>query len=341
MLGLYRFATGALGPLIRLYLERRKALGKEDPLRFEERLGHPSRPRPPGALIWVHAASVGESLSVLPLVERVCVERPAVNVLVTTGTLTSARLMAERLPQRAFHQYVPVDRAAYVRSFLDHWKPDLALWVESEFWPNLLTATAARGIPLVLVNGRISDRSFLGWKKYPGLILTLLQSFTLALGQTEVDRDRLRDLGAKNPECLGNLKFAAPPLPVDPATLDELRLNVMGRPLWLAASTHPGEEALAGRVGRALGENVLTVMVPRHPQRGEAIAADLRAQGHVVARRSIGDPLTLTTTVYLADTLGELGLFYRLCPVVFMGKSLLTLGGQNPFEPVRLGRGVL
>ncbi|MCR6629079.1 MAG: 3-deoxy-D-manno-octulosonic acid transferase [Magnetospirillum sp.] len=338
---LYRTLTSLGGPLISLYLKRRMARGKEDPARFGERLGRPSLPRPEGRLVWLHAASVGESLSLLPLVERLAA-RPGWRVLMTTGTVTSAKLMAERLPEGAIHQYVPVDRPAWARAFVDHWRPDLVLWAESDFWPNLLDAIRRRAIPLVLVQGRVSAKSFAGWQRARGFIGRLLSAFTLCLGQTPEDAQRLAALGAKRVECLGNLKMAVPPLPADEAELARLRQAVGVRPLWLAASTHPGEEALAARVHQALAARVpglLTVIVPRHPHRGAEIAGELAAMGLSATLRSAG--AAPGGDIHVADTMGELGLFYRLAPIVFMGKSLLVKGGQNPFEPARLGAAVL
>lgn len=338
ILGLYRGLTSLAGPLIRLYLARRLARGKEDPARFGERMGLPGLPRPEGALVWLHAASVGEAVSVLPIVEALQA-RPGIHVLVTTGTVTSAALMAERLPRGAIHQFVPVDRLTWVRRFLDHWRPDLALWTESEFWPNLLTETAARRIPQVLLNGRISERSFKRWRSMPGLIGKLLSGFVLCLGQTEEDAARLAGLGAVRAACLGNLKFAAPPLPADEEALAALRAELAGRPRWLAASTHAGEEALAARIHRSLAvPGLVTIIVPRHPNRGAEIAAELKAMGLQPSRRSLGQPIR---GLYIADTLGELGLFYRAAPIVLMGKSLVGQGGQNPLEPARLGASVL
>ncbi|MBI5164593.1 MAG: 3-deoxy-D-manno-octulosonic acid transferase [Magnetospirillum sp.] len=343
MVRLYRLLTVLGGPLIALHLRRRRARGKEDALRFGERLGRTGLPRPAGPLVWLHAASVGESLSLLPLIERLSAR---VTVLVTTGTVTSATLMAERLPPGALHQYVPVDRLPYVRAFLDHWRPDLALWAESEFWPNLLAETGRRAIPQVLIQGRISPRSFAVWQRVPGFIGELLGHFALCLGQTEADAERLTVLGAREVRCLGNLKMVVPPLPCAPDALAPLEAALAGRPRWLAASTHPGEEAIAARVHAAVAAripNLLTVVVPRHHTRGGAIAAELTAvvPELPVAVRSAGEVPQTTTALYLADTMGEMGLFYRLAPVVFVGKSLTVEGGQNPFEPATLGAAVL
>lgn len=343
-LALYRAATWAGLPLIRLYLAYRRERGKEDAARFGERLGIPGRARPDGPLVWAHAASVGESLALLPLIARARALRPDAHVLVTTGTVTSARLLADRLPARAFHQYVPVDRRPYVRRFLDHWRPDLVLWSESEFWPNLVSEPAARGIPMVLVQGRVSDRSLAGWRRSPTLIRKLLAGFALCLAQSEDDARRLEALGARRVVCRGNLKFAAPALPADDDELARLTATLKDRPRWLAASTHAGEEALAARVHRRLKEShpgLLTLIVPRHPERGPAIAGELHALGLAVAQRSLAESIAPTTDIYLADTLGELGLFYRLASVAFVGKSLVPLGGQNPLEPARLGCAVV
>lgn len=343
MLSLYRALTTYGAPLIEIYLRYRMAHGKEDPQRSGERRGISSLSRPAGRLIWLHAASVGESLSMLPVIGRL-VEYPGITVLLTTVTVSSARLMADRLPQGALHQFVPVDRLLWVRRFLDHWHPDIALWAESEFWPNLLVETAARRIPMILVNGRISDHSFARWQKHPLFAAQLLRCFDLAMGQTPADSERLHALGARKVVCHGNLKFAAPPLPVEVSALAKIRYRVAGRPVWLAASTHQGEELMAGRIHRRLSANfpsLLTIIVPRHPPRGEMIASELATLGLHVARRSLGEPITADTAILLADTMGELGLFMRLAPIVFMGKSLLGEGGQNPLEPARLGASVL
>ncbi len=340
MLALYQGATTLGRPLIRFYLSRRLAAGKESRERFGERLGVAGIPRPEGRLVWIHAASVGESLSLLPLIERLRGERPDWTVLLTTGTVTSAALMAERLPEGCLHQFVPVDRIAYVERFLDHWRPDLALWAESEFWPNLITRCAGRGVPMILLNGRVSPRSYKGWRRFPGFIRALLSGFSLCLGQTRTDSDRLAGLGAGRVKSVGNLKYAAPPLPVEEAALDRLSRQIGDRPCWLASSTHAGEEETAGRVHAALKvrhPGLLTLIVPRHPGRGLDIARALTDVGLNVALRSTKGEIEPATDVYVADTLGELGLFYRLAPVVFIGKSLLPLGGQNPLEAARLG----
>jgi len=341
---LYRLLTWGATPFVRPLLERRRRRGKEDAARLGERLGNPGLPRPAGPLVWIHGASVGEAQSVLGLIRRLAGGTPAVSVLMTTGTVTSASLMALRLPAGAVHQYVPVDQPRGVKRFLDHWQPDLALWVESELWPNLVLDTAKRGVPMALINGRMSRASFEGWRKRPGLIRPMLDSFRFVLAQSNVDAAHFTALGAADVRTVGNLKFDAPALTADPAALAQLAASMGERPRWLAASTHSGEELAAGRVHAALKNRLpglLTIIVPRHPERGEEVADGLAALGLTVARRRSGEAIAGDTDIYVADTLGELGLFYRLSSVSFIGGSLVPHGGQNPLEPARLGNAIV
>ncbi|NQV57737.1 MAG: 3-deoxy-D-manno-octulosonic acid transferase, partial [Rhodospirillales bacterium] len=346
MLSLYRLASGPLGaPFITAFLNKRLRDGKEDANRFSERLGEPGMARPAaGRLIWIHAASVGESLSMLPLVERLLKDDPALALVITTGTVSSAKLLAERLPSGAIHQYAPVDRAKYVRRFVDHWRPDLVLWAESEFWPNLIIETTNAGVPMILVNGRVSPKAFAGWGRAPGVIAKLLRRFQLCFAQSEEDAIRLGQLGANHSEYLGNLKFAAPELPADPAALNELERMFGDRPRWLSASTHAGEEAMIADAHRKIAADhpgLLSIIVPRHAGRGVEVTEMLKNRGFRVARRTAADPIDAETEIYVADTMGELGLFFRATPISFMGKSLVRLGGQNPLEALRLGSAVL
>jgi len=341
-LSLYRCATWAATPLAGAYLRRRLAAGKEDPERFAERLGIAGHARPAGPLLWAHAASVGEALSILPLLDRCRAERDRLHVLITTGTVTSARLLAARLDAGMTHQYAPLDLPGAVGRFLDHWRPDAALMVESELWPNLLAATRRRGIPMALVNGRMSERSFRRWRAMPAAARELLGGFTVVLAQSARDEKCFERLGARDPLWVGDLKDASPPLAADLAALGALRRAIGDRPVWVAASTHPGEEALCGTVhGRLIARypTLLTIIVPRHPERGPAVARSLAADGHDVARRSAGEEPT--RGLYVADTLGELGVLFRLAQVAFIGGSLVPHGGHNPLEPARLGRPVL
>ncbi|MFD1623761.1 3-deoxy-D-manno-octulosonic acid transferase [Azospirillum griseum] len=341
---LYRGLTTIAGPAVRLYLDRRRAVGKEDSARQAERFGVASRPRPDGRLLWIHAASVGEANSVLVLIDRLLAQDHDLTVLMTTGTVTSAELMARRLPARAIHHYVPVDLPGAVDRFLDHWRPDAVLWTESEIWPNLLAGIRARAIPAALINARMSERSFRRWRNAPGFAGALLSTFRVTLAQTAGDADRLRRLGAPGVASVGNLKFSAEPPPAASAPMAALSAALDGRPLWLLASSHPGEDDIAAEVHRALSPalpDLLTVVVPRHAHRGEAIAALMEGQGLRAVRRADGGLPGPQDSVYVADTMGELGLFYRAAPVVCMGGSFVPHGGQNPVEPALLGCAVL
>ena len=332
MSGLAYAAAGTmLAPGLRVMLRRRAAQGKEIAARLAEREGVDAAPRPPGRLVWVHAASMGETQAVLPVLAEW--QRAGVAVLMTTGTVTSAALVAERAPG-VLHRFVPLDVPRWVGRFLEHWRPDVGVFVESELWPNLIAACRRRGMPLALLNGRMSGPSFRGWRRAPGLALEVTGAFARVYPRTDEDGARLRALGAPRVEAPGNLKLAADVLPVDAAELARLRALLAGRPVWLAASTHPGEEEVAAAVHHALAApfpGLVTIVAPRHAGRGAALAHGLGA-----GRRG-EDP----AGIWIADSMGELGLLYRLAPTVFVGRSLTppggARGGQNVLEPARLG----
>ena len=314
--------------------------GREIPTRLDERRGIDPTARPGGRLLWLHAASVGESVSILPVLTALA-ERTDLRVLLTTGTVTSAAMLARRLHElrldRVMHRFVPLDVPAWVARFLDHWRPDAAGFVESEIWPNLLAGCAARQIPVMLVNARMSVRSFSHWRLLPGR-RSLFGGFAGVQAQSAGDDARLRALGAPAATIVENLKFAADPLPADATELARLGAMLAGRPVWLAASTHPGEDAAIRAVhDRLLADfsDVLTIVVPRHPERGVSIAAE--AAPRRVARRSLGEDPPHGAGLWIVDTLGELGLVYRLIGQAFVGRSLGAAGGQNPLEPARLG----
>jgi 3-deoxy-D-manno-octulosonic-acid transferase len=342
-MNLYRFLTDLAAPAIALYLRRRRRKGREDQERFKERLGFASASRPHGKLVWCHAASVGESMSVLSLLASIRRLHPDWSILLTTGTVASAQMMASRLPEGVTHQYVPVDRWPYVLRFLNHWKPDLALWVESELWPNLLAGLKERKVPAILLNGRMSEKSYRRWRLISGGAKEMLGAFALGLAQTGAERNRFAALGLCDVRAIGNLKYAADPLPCDVEELARLKTTLGPRPVWLAASTHSGEEEISFGLHRALRKafpDLLTIIAPRHPKRAEEIAALASAQGFDVTRRSLNEPIAPETEIYLADTMGEMGLFYRLSKVCFLAGSF-TWGGHNPIEPAQLGCAVV
>ncbi len=328
-------AAATIGaPALRIMLRFRQSRGKELPGRLAERRGIDATPRPPGRLIWLHAASVGETMSILPVLPLLM--DAVATILLTTGTVTAARLLAQRLDPglaaRVVHRFVPLDVPAWVGRFLDHWRPDIAGFVESELWPNLLAACRRRAIPTALINARLSERSFARWQRVPRLAAQLLGGFASVQPRSKADAARLRALGCRRLAEPGDLKLAAAALPADEAELARLRALLRQRPVWLAASTHPGEEALILEVHRLLMRahpGLLTIIAPRHPERGTSIKAD--------GYRSRGDGPPVEG-VWVADTLGELGLLYRLSGLAFIGRSLLPPGGgQNPLEPARLG----
>jgi len=338
--------TNLAAPALRLWLARRARRGKEIPARLDERRGIDPTPRPPGTLVWLHAASVGETISILPVLSALVARAAGVEILLTTGTVTAARLLAERLPALGLHNHVrhrflPLDIPIWVARFLDHWQPDVAGFVESELWPNMLAGCRRRRIPLVLINARLSARSFARWRRVPGFVASMLEAVRDVQAQSEVDAHRFRALGATRVSSPGNLKFSAPPLPVDDAELARLRGLLGDRPAWVAASTHPGEEELIFAVHQIVAvhfPDLLTILAPRHPERGAAIAAVAAKSGLSATCRSNGAPPPSRAGVWIADTLGELGLLYRLSPVAFVGRSLIAPGGgQNPLEPARLG----
>ena len=331
-----------VGPLlVPLILALRRRRGKEDPARMKERYGIAGVKRPKGRLVWIHAASVGETNAVLPLLRKLHDDHPWLNFLLTTGTTTSAALAGKRLPERAWHQYVPVDVPQFVDRFLDHWRPDLALFVESEIWPNLLLRSAGRNIPVILVNGRMSKPSFKKWHRYAKSAQPLFASFAMILAQNQRFALHYIRLGAENIKAVGNLKLDAPPPPYAPDELARLERLTDGRPVFLAASTHPGEEEQIIAAHHLIVQSrpdLLTIIVPRHPERGDAIAAMIASQRNLtIAQRSQGAQPDRACQIYLADTLGELGLFYRLADAAFIGGSLVPHGGQNPIEPVMSG----
>lgn len=341
-LSTYRWLGAAAFPLMGGYVAWRASKGKEDRQRRRERYGLAGQDRPAGPVVWIHAASVGETNAVVPLIERLLAL--GIQIVLTTGTVTSASISKERLGDRVIHQYVPLDLKPAVSRFLDHWSPDLAIIAESEIWPMTILELGARRVPQVLVNGRLSDRSFARWKKYPYLAEALFENLAHVVAQSEADGSRFYALGARPVTVSGNLKGDTPPPPVDPAELARLEAQIGPRKVWAAISTHEGEELIAAEVHKLLSTrhpDILTVIVPRHPERADAIAAECQKLDLRVARRSRNDAITPSTQIFLGDTIGEMGLYLRLTEIAFVGRSMAETGGQNPLEPAMLGTAVL
>ena len=342
LLRAYQLLSTLATPLAPTLLARRLKRGKEDPARLDERYGASRIARPRGPLVWVHGASVGELLAVGPLVERIRSKDFA--VLCTSGTVSSAQVAEQRFPKTVIHQFVPIDAPRFVERFFDHWKPDLALFVESDLWPNLIITAKERNIPLILVNGRVSERSFNRWRIVPSTIGSLLRRFDLCLAQSAGHAARYRDLGAPRITTTGNLKLDVPEPPADAAALAALRAAVGDRPIIAAASTHAGEETALIEAHRRLRNTfprLLTIIVTRHPDRGPGIVEIANAAGLSTTLRSRDAQPDRDDDIYVVDTMGELGLVYRVAPIVFVGGSLASHGGQNPIEPIKLGAAIL
>jgi 3-deoxy-D-manno-octulosonic-acid transferase len=338
----YRYLAMAASPLVNVLLWRRLKRGKEHPTRLSERRGESKVARPPGPLVWLHGASVGELTAITPLVERIVAKD--FKVLVTSGTVSSAKLAEQRLPPGVVHQFVPLDSPLFVARFLDYWKPDLALFTESDLWPNLIVMSAQRRIPLILINGRLSERSFNRWRLASITIAAILRRFDLCLAQSSVYAARYNELGAPHVTTTGNLKLDVPEPSAEAESLLALQTATGDRTIVAAASTHAGEETAVVEMHRRLRNSfpgLLTIIAPRHPDRGPGIVEIASAGGLCAVLRSQGQMPDANDDIYVVDTLGELGLVYRLAPIVFVGGSLASHGGQNPVEPIKLGAAIL
>jgi 3-deoxy-D-manno-octulosonic-acid transferase len=338
----YRWTGAAVYPLLGPYLAYRAAKGKEERDRRNERYGRSRVERPNGPLIWFHAASVGETIAVIPLVEEVVSRN--ISVVLTTGTVTSANICQDRLGDKVIHQYVPLDLKPAISNFLDHWKPDLAIISESEIWPMTILELGARRMPQILVNGRMSDNSFARWSRSSVLAEALFENLSHVIAQSELDGDRFSDLGARSVSISGNLKVDTDLPPFSDDDLTAIKKQISGRPSWAAISTFDGEEALIADAllnVRTRIKDPLAIIVPRHVERSDSIEKMLQDKGLKVARRSRGDKITSDIDVYIGDTTGEMGLYLSLTNIVFVGKSLTGEGGQNPLEPAMLGCAIL
>jgi 3-deoxy-D-manno-octulosonic-acid transferase len=337
----YGWVGLAAYPLSRPLLAYRGAKGKEDRARRNERFGYASLERPAGPMVWIHAASVGETVAVIPLMREL--RRRDIHVLLTTGTVTSAEVARNRLGDTVLHQYVPLDLLPAVRRFLDYWQPDVAIGVESEIWPTTLMELHRRQIPQILVNARMSDRSFDRWLRYKSVAEALFGKLALVIAQSDLDAERFRDLGAWPVGISGNIKVDSDAPPCDEAVLERYKQQLGKRKTWAAISTFDGEEKIASMVHRALKAHtgLLSIVVPRHPERSDEIEAMMLEKGLKVARRTRGDVITPETDVFLGDTIGEMGLYLRMTDIAFVGRSLSADGGQNPLEPAMLGCAVL
>ena len=341
----FSVASRLLEPAAPAVLRRRLARGKEDPDRWREKLGEASLPRPDGRLVWLHAVGLGEVLALRGLVAAMAAIDPGLRFLLTSTARASAQAAARNLPPRTLHQFLPLDLPGPRRRFLDHWRPDLSIWAEQDLWPGLVAEPARRGIPLALVNARMNAQAYRRRARVRGLYAPLLRAFRLIAAQDAATARHLEALGAPAPVAVtGSLKPAAPPLADSPEERARLAEALAGRPLWLAASTHAEDEEVALAAHRLVLErspHTLLILAPRIPSRGAEIAQRCEGAGLAAARRSDGAPLASGVQVYIADTIGEMGLWYRLAPAALVGGSFGPVEGHNPWEPARLDCAVL
>lgn len=342
---IYRLLSILFFPLIALYLLLRLIKKKEDKNHLKERFGYSTVMRPRGDLIWIHAVSVGEVNSAMILIEELLRFLPKTFILFTSTTLTSAAIIATRLPNfknRVIHQFLPVDSYFCIKNFFDFWRPRVAIFVESEIWPNMLLEAHKRTILTFLVNARMSQKSFKKWSLAEKFGFGIFNYFSAIFAQTKDDQKHFSQLTNREVFFYGNLKSEAQTLPYDADKLEKLESQIEGRKFWLAASTHRGEEEIIIKIHQRLKKefkDLLTIIVPRHPERAEEIKVFLNELNF--AQRSKNESIRNSTEIYLADSLNELGIFYRLAPFAFIGGSLVKVGGHNPFEAVKLGCAVI
>jgi 3-deoxy-D-manno-octulosonic-acid transferase len=343
-LRLYGWAARGLGLLAPVLLRRRLARGKEDPARWREKLAETAVPRPCGPLVWLHAVGLGEVMALRGLILALSARRPDLSFLITSTARSSAEVVAANLPPRTIHQFLPLDAPRYVGRFLDHWRPDLSVWAEQDLWPNFVREIHARGIPLALVNARMNDRAGRSRARAGRFYSDLYARFQMIAAQDEGSARALEALGAPGPVLRhASLKVAAPALAADPAKLATLDAALGDRPRWCVGSSHPEDEAVALaalKLLRAGGDPALLIVAPRRIERGAEIMAAAEAAGFRAALRSAGTGPE-NVDVYVADTFGEMGLWYRLCDRVLMGGTFGPVEGHNPWEPARLGAAVL
>ncbi len=347
MYALYRQLTYMGGCLFALLLIIRKNKGRESTTRYIEKKAVISQKRPKGKLLWIHGASVGEAQSALILIKKIIKDYPNTNILITTGTLTSAQLMSKALPKNALHQFYPLDHPKWVKNFLNHWKPNAILWMESELWPNMLYEIRKSNIPAILVNARLSDKSFKIWKIFPKFSKNILSSFNKILCQTSKDKNKFDQIGAFKTIVTDNLKYSSAPLVFNKNDLGKIIKSIGNREIWLYASTHEGEEEIAHIIHKKLKKDfpkILTIIVPRHPERRDDIKNNCSLYNLKTTYRGVNKILPKNDDdIYVVDTLGELGLFYKISPIAVIGRSLSNDGGggHNPIEAAQLNCAVI
>ena len=343
---LYKFFTYLFYPFAPIYLLIRKLRNKEDSNRYKERLSKINTPRSGGILIWVHVARVGEAMSILPLIENFIQDQKINKILITSITLSSGKILEKRFSQnpKVIHQFLPLDVPILTNKFLDHWKPNLSIFIDSEVWPNLIFDISKRKIPLLLINARITKKSFLRWKLVVNFAKKIFEKFDLCLTSNEESEGFLKILGAKNIKNYGNLKFSKINTDLNNKLDSDFLNKIKNRKIWCGASTHPTEEILCAKSHLKIKKkynNILTIIIPRHIDRVKTIYEELSKLNIKIVLSSNLSQVDTKTDVLLVDSYGESLKFYNISKYVFLGKSLATSlrkdSGQNPIEPARLG----
>lgn len=342
-LAAYLFTRRVLQPIMPLILSHRLRSGKEDPTRILEKLGHPTQSRPTGRVVWVHAVGLGEVLAVRPLITQMQAAAPDLSFIITSTARSSAIVLANNLPERCIHQFLPLDGPTFVRKFLDYWKPDLAIWSEQDLWPGTIHDCAARQIPLAYVNARMNNESHRRKAWFSGLYRDTYARFAIVAAQDAITACNLRHMGVPAPILTGSLKPAAAPLAVDQLALTQIHTDLAERKIWVAASTHAADEAVifaAQKILQAQNASWLVIIAPRLPQRRAEIETAMQNAGLTYATRSKCEQPIATQPIWLADSFGELGLWFRLANSAFIGGSFGGIGGHNPWEAISLARAV-
>jgi len=338
----YKLLTYLFYIISPIYIFLRKIKKKEDPKRFKEKFSEIRLSRGGGFLVWIHAASVGETISVLPLLEYFEKEKKIKKILFTTVTLSAEEVLRKNIVnyKKITHQFLPFDVPKFVNKFLNHWSPNLCIFVDSEIWPNLILNIKEKKIPLLLINGRITKKSFQRWRYLNNFSKKIFQKFDLCIASSKESEDYLNALGAKNIKNFGNLKFAsAKNIEIKKFKIDFLN-KIKNRKIWCASSTHASEELLCGKVHGEVKKsysNILTIIIPRHINRIKSVKNDLNNLGLKVILSSDLDQLNDKTDILLINTYGETSKFFNITKNVFIGGSIINRGGQNPIEPSKFG----
>jgi len=337
MIFIYKLITILLYPFIPLYLRIRILNNKEDVNRINERYGIASQKKKEGKLIWFHAASIGESLSIITLIKEIQ-KKNSSQILVTTGTKSSAQLIKQKLNKKITHQFIPLDNPLFIERFLSYWRPSIGIFVESEIWPNLILKSKEKKIKLIIINGRMTSKTFKRWSVFSSVSRKIFSCFDDCFTQNNDSLIHYQKLGVNKACHTGNLKFTSSPNKIDVKAKNKIKKIFEGRKIFVAASTHPGEEDIILDITkeiRSVRKEFISVIIPRHPNRKSFIKNQVLEK---VILRSQSKKIKKDTSIYIADTLGELELFYSIADFIFIGGSFVNHGGQNPIEASYYGK---